>query len=230
MPGRSTIAALAAELLGTFLLVAIAGGTGIVDAATGGAVGIAGVALAYGLAVAVLSTAFEPVGGGQLNPVVTVALWLVGKVRTRVGLRLIAAQLLGAVAAGFALKAAFGGFDSGDTAYSIGAGGVPMIADEISIVIALCVEGLLSALLTFAVLLTVVDKRAPKLGGLFAGFAVTAGVLAGEALTRASMNPARWFGPALAYGDLSNALVYVVGPLAGTTAAALFVRYLFSER
>ena len=47
----------------------------------------------------------------------TVALWLVGKVRTRVGLRIIVAQILGAVVAGFALKVVFGGFDGGDTAF-----------------------------------------------------------------------------------------------------------------
>ena len=44
------------------------------------------------------------------------------------------------------------------------------------------------------------------------------------------MNPARWFGPALAFGDLNAAVVYIVGPLIGAVVAALSVRYLFAER
>ena len=55
-------------------------------------------------------------------------------------------------------------------------------------------------------------------------------MLAGSALSGASMNPARWFGPALVYGDLSYALIYVAGPLVGAVAAALSVRYLYAER
>jgi aquaporin Z len=88
----------------------------------------------------------------------------------------------------------------------------------------------LTALLTYAVLLTAVDGRAPKMGGLFIGFAVSADIMVGGPLTGAAMNPARWFGPALAFGDLSGAVVYIVGPLVGAVAAALSVRYLFSER
>ena len=115
MPARSTVAELVAELLGTFLFFIVGAGAVIVNAATGGEVGLIGVALAHGLALAVLATAFGPISGGQFNPAVTVALWLVGKVRTRAGARIIVAQLAGAAAAGFVLKLAFGGFDGGDT-------------------------------------------------------------------------------------------------------------------
>jgi MIP family channel proteins len=230
MPVRSTVAELVAELLGTFLFFIVGAGAVIVNAATGGEVGLIGVALAHGLALAVLATAFGPISGGQFNPAVTVALWLVGKVRTRAGARIIVAQLAGAAAAGFVLKLAFGGFDGGDTAYSIGAGGAPMVADGISTATAIGIEAVLTALLAYAVLLTAVDGRAPKMGGLFIGLAVAADILVGGPLTGAAMNPARWFGPALAYGDLSAALVYVVGPILGAAVAALSVRYLFSER
>jgi glycerol uptake facilitator-like aquaporin len=59
---------------------------------------------------------------------------------------------------------------------------------------------------------------------------ITANILIGGLLTGAAMNPARWFGPALAFGDLSAAAVYIVGPLIGAVVAALSVRYLFAER
>jgi aquaporin Z len=68
------------------------------------------------------------------------------------------------------------------------------------------------------------------MGALFVGLAVAVGTMTGGPLTGAALNPARWFGPALAFGDLSGAVIYIVGPLAGAAAAALSVRYLFSER
>ena len=59
---------------------------------------------------------------------------------------------------------------------------------------------------------------------------IVADIMVGGPLTGAAMNPARWFGPALALGDLSAVAVYVSGPLIGAVVAALSVRYLFAER
>lgn len=230
MPSRTLVAALAAEVIGTFLFFVVGAGAVIMDAQTGGAVGLIGIALAHGLALAALGTAFAPISGGQFNPVVTVALWLVGKVRTIEGIRYIVAQLVGAVAAGLALKLAFGGFEAGDTAWSVAGGGAPAITAGLSQVSAIAIEAVLTALLVYTVLLTAVDKRAPQLGALLIGGAIIAAILVGGPLTGAAMNPARWFGPALALGDLSAAVVYVAGPLIGAIVAALSVRYLFAER
>jgi aquaporin Z len=230
MPGRTLIAALAAEAIGTFLFFVLGAGAVIMNAQTGGEVGLIGIALAHGLALAALGTAFAPISGGQFNPVVTVALWLVGKVRTIEGIRYIVAQLLGAVAAGFALKLAFGGFEPGDTVWSFARGGAPGVADGLTQVTAIAIEAVLTAVLVYAVLLTAVDKRAPQLGALLIGGVIIADIMVGGPLTGAAMNPARWFGPAIAFGDLSEAVVYIVGPLIGAVVAALSVRYLFAER
>lgn len=230
MPSRTLVAALAAEAVGTFLFFVIGAGAVILDAQTGGGVGLIGIALANGLALAALGTAFAPISGGQFNPVVTAALWLVGKVRTVEGIRYIVAQLVGAVAAGFVLKLAFGGFEPGDSAWSIAGGGTPAITAGLSPVSAIAIEAVLTALLVYTVLLTAVDKRAPQLGALLIGGAIIAAILVGGPLTGAAMNPARWFGPALALGDLSAAVVYIAGPLIGAIVAALSVRYLFAER
>lgn len=230
MPSRTLVAALAAEVIGTFLFFVIGAGAVMMDAQTGGGVGLIGIALANGLALAALGTAFAPISGGQFNPVVTAALWLVGKVRTVEGIRYIVAQLVGAVAAGLALKLAFGGFEPGDSAWSIAGGGTPAITAGLSQVSAIAIEAVLTALLVYTVLLTAVDKRAPQLGALLIGGTIIAAILVGGPLTGAAMNPARWFGPALALGDLSAAVVYIAGPLIGAVVAALSVRYLFAER
>ena len=230
MPSRTLIAALAAEAIGTFLFFVLGAGAVIMNAQTGGEVGLIGIALAHGLALAALGTAFAPISGGQFNPVVTVALWLVGKVRTIEGIRYIVAQLVGAAAAGFALKLAFGGFEPGDTVWSFARGGSPAVAAGLTQVTAIAIEAVLTAVLVYAVLLTAVDKRAPQLGALLIGGVIIADIMVGGPLTGAAMNPARWFGPAIAFGDLSEAVVYVVGPLIGAVVAALSVRYLFAER
>ena len=229
MPSRTLVAALAAEAIGTFLFFVIGAGAVIMNAQTGGEVGLIGIALAHGLTLAALGTAFAAVSGGQFNPAVTIALWLVGKVRTIEGIRYMVAQFVGAAAAGFALKLAFGGFDAGDSAWSISGGGVPA-APGLTQLTAIAVEAVLTALLVYAVLLTAVDKRAPQMGALFIGGVIIADIMVGGPLTGAAMNPARWFGPAIALGDLSGAAVYIAGPLIGAVVAALSVRYLFAER
>jgi glycerol uptake facilitator-like aquaporin len=63
--------------------------------------------------------------------------------------------------------------------------------------------------------------------GLAIGFVLAMDILMGGALTGASMNPARSFGPALAQLDFQSFWVYIVGPLLGGTAAALFYDRVF---
>jgi len=230
MPSRTLISSLVAELVGTLLLVLLLGAAVIVNASSGRELGLVGIALASGLVVAALGTAFAPVSGGQFNPVITIGLWLVGRVRTIEGIRIVVAQVLGGVGAGFALKFAFSGFDGGDTAWTIGSGGTVAVADGLSQITAISIEALLTAVLVYTVLLATADARAPKLGALLVGGVVTANILIGGLLTGAAMNPARWFGPALAFGDLNAAVVYIVGPLVGAVVAAITVRYLFAER
>jgi len=68
----------------------------------------------------------------------------------------------------------------------------------------------------------VIDKRGSyaTVAGLPVGLAVTAGVLFAGPLTGGAMNPARWFGSAIASGSYANFWIWIVGPLAGAIAAA----------
>ena len=170
MPSRSLFAALAAETIGTYLFFVLGAGSIIVDIITGNSIGILGIALVHGLALAVLATAFGAISGGQFNPAVTVALWLIGKVRTIEGLRFIAAQLIGATLAGLTLKLAFLGVQS-PSVYDYALGGSPALGAGLDALQGIVVEAILTALLVYAVLMTAVDARAPKMGGLFIGLA-----------------------------------------------------------
>ena len=68
------------------------------------------------------------------------------------------------------------------------------------------------------------------MGGLFIGLTVAVDILAGGPLTGAAMNPARYLGPALMGGGLQHFWLYLIGPLAGGAAAALFYHHILEDK
>lgn len=98
---------LLSEFVGTFALVFFGPGAAVVQAQTN-ALGHWGVAAVFGLVVAAVVTALGPISGAHINPVATLALVLTRRFPIRDVVPYILAQLLGAVAAGFVLRAIFG--------------------------------------------------------------------------------------------------------------------------
>ena len=88
-----------AELIGTFLLTFI-GGAAIIN----GQAGLIGIALAHGLTVAIVISAFGHISGGHINPAVTFGFLVTRKIDVKEGGFYIVSQLVGAVLAAFALK------------------------------------------------------------------------------------------------------------------------------
>jgi MIP family channel proteins len=187
--------------------------------------GLVGVALAHGLALAVLVSALGPISGGHLNPAVTLGVWITGRIDAARAGFYVAAQLVGALAAGLALLVVFPA-----SSWERVALGTPSLDPEISAATGIIVEAILTMLLLFAVFGTAIDRRAPKIGGLAIGLAVAADILMGGPLTGAAMNPARWFGPAVASGTFGDWYVWWIGPLLGATVAALIYRFTLEER
>jgi MIP family channel proteins len=222
-----TAAALIAEALGTFLFFFVGAGSVVLGdylAANGGtAPGLLGVALAHGLALAVLVSALGPVSGGHFNPAVTLGVWIMGRITPTRAAFYVVAQLIGGLAAGLALKAVFA--DSWQ-ASNIGA---PALGAGITPALGIGIEAILTTLLVLAVIGTAVDPRAPKIGGLAIGLAVAADILVGGPLTGAAMNPARWFGPAVAAGAYADWYVWWIGPAIGAAVAALIYRSTLAE-
>ena len=220
---RSLRAALIAEGVGTFLFFIVGAGSIIlVDFAPPGP-GLLGIALAHGLILAVMVSSLGAVSGGHFNPAVTFALWIGGKIDAMKGVLYVAAQLVGAVLAGLTLRVVFP-----EAAWSPSHIGTPGLAANVSIGTGIGLEAILTVVLVLAVFGTAVDGRGPKIGGLAIGLAVAADILVGGPVTGAAMNPARWFGPAVASGFLDNAVVWIVGPLLGAAVAALLYRFVFS--
>ena len=222
-----TAAALIAEALGTFLFFFVGAGSIVLGdylAANGGTgPGLLGVALAHGLALAVLVSALGPVSGAHFNPAVTLGVWIMGRITPTRAAFYVVAQLIGGVAAGLALKAVFA--DSWQASKI----GTPALGPGITPALGIGIEAILTTLLVLVVIGTAVDPRAPKIGGLAIGLAVAADILVGGPLTGAAMNPARWFGPAVAAGAYADWYVWWIGPAIGAAVAALIYRSTLAE-
>ena len=225
---RRAVAPIVAELAGTFLFFFVGmGAVAGLERAAGagvhldGAAGLVVIALAHGVALAVLASALGFISGAHFNPAVTFGVWLAGKMPWHRAAAYVVAQLIGAVLAGLALRYVFtlAGNDLG----------VPRLGPGIDIGPGILIETVLTVVLVIAVFGTAIDLRGPKLGGLAIGLAVAADILMGGPLTGAAMNPARWFGPAAVTGTWDNWFVWIVGPLLGAAIVALAYRFLFEQ-
>ena len=187
--------------------------------------GLLGVALAHGLTIAVMASAFGAISGGQFNPAVSVALFVAGKMDAMRAGAYIVTQLVAAAAAGFLIMAV-----AGDGGKQIVSNGTPDLGATVTQFQGILIEIVLTFFLVVVIFGTAVDSRAPKMGGLAIGLAVVMDILAGGPISGAAMNPARTFGPALASGHWNNHLVYWIGPLVGgALAGLLYGRFLIKE-
>src|SRR5438552_14842014 len=213
---KSYVKPLIAELIGTFAFVFIGAGSIITNTLTQGAIGTLGIALAHGLALSIMITVFAATSGGHINPAVTIAMLVTRRIAPLLGLLYIVAQLVGATLAGLLLRAVYP-----QAVWQAAQLGTSMLAPGVSFGTGVLVEAALTFFLLLAVFGTAVDPRAPKIGGFGIGLTVAFDILMGGALTGASMNPARTFGPALAGGFWNGWYVYWIGPVAGGVIAGM---------
>ncbi len=205
-----------AEAVGTFALIFIGAGAVIADQLTGGRVGITGIALAHGLAIATLVSATGHLSGGHLNPAVTAGFVAARRLTVRQGARYVLAQLAGASVGALLLTASFP-----EAARQAAHLGTPALARGITSGVGVVIEAILTFLLVFVIFGVAVDARGPRtIAPLMIGLVIAMDILAAGALTGGAMNPARAFGPALFSGFWRNQLVYWAGPLLGGVLAA----------
>ncbi len=200
-----------AELLGTFLLVLVGAGGGVIDAVSHGAIGRGAEVTAPGLSVMAIILFMGAVSGAHLNPAVSVAFAARGDFPWRRVPGYIVAQLAGATFAVLFLEAMFGTVGMlGATAPGVGVGDGQAVVMEFVLT-----AGLVSTILGTA-------SRAQNVGPLSAvavgGYIVLAGLWSSP-ITGASMNPARSFGPDLVLESFPDFWVYAIGPLAGGLVA-----------
>jgi len=223
----------AAEFIGTFVLVLGGCGSAVLTAAFPNfGIGILGVSLAFGLTVLTMAYAIGHISGGHMNPAVSIGLWAGKRFPASDLIPYIIAQVIGAIAASgvlYLIATGQPGYDiqGGFAANGYGEhspGGFSLIAGLVTEVV-----------LTFIFLIIILgstDHRAP-LG--FAPIAIGLGLtlvhLVGIPVTNMSVNPARSTGPAIFLGGwaLSQLWLFWVAPLAGALLAGLVYRF-FEEK
>jgi aquaporin Z len=220
--------ALVAEFIGTFFLcfAGIAAILGNTDAVGSGA-GLVGIALAHGLALSVAVNAFGGVSGAHFNPAVTVAALATGRSTPAKAASYVVVQLAGATTAAWLCGVIFP--PAAVTAANLG---IPLPAAWVTPGTLFLVEFILTFMLVIAIFGTALDPRgaAVKIGGFGIGLTVTFDILAGGAVTGASMNPARSFGPAFVQGYFDHHLMYWLAPIAGAVTGALVYQYGILDR
>jgi aquaporin Z len=205
---------LAAEFIGTFLLIFMGAG-----AATAlGANHDPAVPFAHGFAILVAVAAFGDISGGHINPAVSVGLATAGEFPVERLIPYIIAQLAGAIAAGYSLLLIFGGpvADLGATLVN---------TQRIDYAGAFAIEGLGTFSLVSTVLHTAVRNNARWLAPLAIGMTVTMCILSFGVLTGGSVIPARTIGPAVATGIYSGLPVYLAAQIVGAGCAGVLYRW-----
>lgn len=205
---------LIAEFIGTFALILI--GAGSIAAGAD----LTGIALAHGLTITIMALALGPISGGHFNPAVSFALFVMRKINSRYLLAYWGVQLLGALTASLLLMAVAG------SKMQLVHQGIPALDASVSVFGGL----LLEFITTFFLMLTITAvamRQSHTMAGLFIGLTITIDILLAGPLTGAAMNPARWFGPALASLNFSNFWIYWVGPLAGAAAGGTLGMWLY---
>ena len=210
-----------AEFFGTFALVFFGCGAVCADQflqSSGlGGLGLLGIALGFGLPIAIMVSALGHISGGHFNPAISIGFWVTRKATTFDTLLYWIAQLAGGSAAAYTLRAFVP-----EPIWRAVHLGAPALAPGMTRASGMLVEGLMAFFLVFVVFATAVDTDSAAYGKVFGfaiGLTITINILVGGPLTGGSMNPARAFGPALASHDWLNHGVYWVGPLAGGVLA-----------
>ncbi len=212
-----------AEFIGTFVLVFFACGTAaVVGCSAENGTGYLLTALAFGLVIVAMAYSIGNISGCHINPAVSIAMLVSGKMTVKDFIGYLIAQFAGATA-GAAVLMAFVGKESGLGANALYEG---------NIVLSVLIEIILTFVFVIAILGVTSKIENSAVSGIVIGLTLTLVHILGISFTGTSVNPARSFGPALfAGGDaLANVWVFLVAPLVGGVLAALVYKFLDSKK
>ncbi|MBP4048557.1 aquaporin Z [Chromobacterium violaceum] len=222
-----------AEFLGTFWLVL--GGCGSAVLAAGFpnlGIGFAGVALAFGLTVVTMAYAIGHISGCHLNPAVSIGLWAGGRFPAGQLAPYIAAQVLGAIAAGAVLYVIASGGAGFDVARGFASNGYAEHSPGGYSLLAALVCEVVMTMFFLLVIMGATDKRAPAgFAPLAIGLALTLIHLISIPVTNTSVNPARSTGVALFVGGwaVQQLWLFWLAPIIGAVLGAKVYRLIAGE-
>lgn len=205
-----------AELLGTFTLVFV----GMLAGSAAPSIGPIAPALGHGLVLVGIIFVYGHISGAHVNPAVTLGLLVGGKVKIDKAVVYWIAQFVGAILAAVVVNMIIAdGAIAGQTKGSL---------TDASVGSAALLEAILTFFLVTAVYQAAVYGKAGNGAAVAIGLTLAAAIIAGGALTGASLNPARTLGPALIAGDLSYTIPYFIGIFAGGAVGGLLNAFILT--
>jgi len=220
-----------AELVGTAALVLIGCGSAAI---AGQYIGFAGIAFAFGLIVLAMVYAVGNISGCHINPAITVAMLVAGRIKGKDAIWYIVSQCIGAIIGAGILLAIAKGLPGYSTALNgLGQNGY---GDQSPAGYAMwacfVAELVLTALFLFVIFGSTSEKAPKGFAGISIGFTLVLIHLVAIPITGTSVNPARSLGPAVFVGGdaLPQLWLFWVAPLVGGILAAIIWKYVFAQK
>ena len=214
-----------AEFIGTCTLVLFGCGIAVVSGGD-----LVATSLAFGLAIVASAYVIGNISGCHVNPAVSLAMLIQGKLSLKEFGFYVLAQVLGAFAGTCILYLVLTNTDLGTLA--LGANGYASLsATNITLLGAIVVEVVLTFIFIYTILGVTSDNSKSNIAGLVIGLTLTFVHLLGIRLTGTSVNPARSLAPAVFLGGeaLKQVWVFIVAPFVGSALAAIVFKYLNKE-
>lgn len=219
--------ALAAEFVGTFMLVASVVAAAIFSFPNAG---VLGVAFSIGFTVMATLFAIGHLSGGHYNPAVTLGLTIAKRFEASAAVPYIVAQCLGGIAAAFVFyliaTGKIAGFQAGNFASNMYGG-----PDGYSIYAVFLIEALLTAFLVFVIMGVTSEHAPPDFAPITVGVTLAAIHIMAIPVSNASVNPARSLATAVvALGEpIAQVWLFWVAPILGGLAGGLLGRWIYND-
>jgi len=220
-----------AELIGTMALVLIGCGSAVI---AGKFIGFTGISFAFGLTVLAMVYAIGSISGCHINPAITIAMLVAGKIKGKDAIFYVIAQCIGGIiGAGilWAIASGITGFSLASTGLGQNGFGAHSPAGY-SLAACFIAEVVLTALFLFVIFGSTHDKAPKGFAGISIGFTLVLIHLIGIPITGTSVNPARSLGPAVFVGGdaLAQLWLFIVAPIIGGIISALIWKYIFDKQ
>lgn len=228
---------LLAELIGTFSLVLFGCGAAVISGVSPSGpsgIGLLGISFAFGLAVVVMAYTIGGISGCHINPAITIAMLVAGKIKMNEAINYIVGQFIGALlGAGVLYLIVKGAPDFKMGEWALGSNGYGEgYLGAYNVTSAFITEVVLTFLFLLVIFGTTSKWGNTTMAGLAIGLTLVLIHLVAIPITGTSVNPARSFGPAIfAQGKaLTQLWLFVAAPIVGAVLAALVWKNVFEVK
>lgn len=226
---------LVSEFVGTMLLVFFGCGTAVaVNTYVNSVYNVALpftmilIALSFGLVLTAIISAIGHISGAHVNPAVTIAMAIDGRMDIIETIEYIVVQILGAIVGAEILGILFNSYK---VLGANGFGALSALPNITTLAAAIIIEIILT--FTFVlVVLVVSSKKDNGSNSIVIGLTLALVHIMGIPFTGTSVNPARSIGPAIFTGGeaLNQLWVFILAPIAGAVLAAVFYKFVLKEK